>query len=698
MSRSPVRLGAIGVGLLVTIAAAWLVLRPAAYAIEPAQDRNVLLVTIDTLRADALGSYGGGAATPTLDALAAQGAQFDFAHAHAVVTLPSHASILTGHLPYTHGVRDNSGYRVAMGTETLATRLKSAGFSTGAFIGAFPLLRRFGLAQGFDEYDDRISELQGDRTQTVPERPATEVVARAQAWIDKTPGRFFAWVHVFDPHFPYAPPSPHREAYPDQPYLGEVAAVDQALKPLFDRLRTLTRPTLVVVTSDHGESLGEHGELTHGLFAYEATLRVPLIVATIDPSGTAPRGRRIGIPVRHVDIAPTIAESAGLPLDQTWPGQPLQPVIAAGSGADRPSYFESMTYHLTRGWAPLRGVVVERDKFIDQPIAELYDLASDPGEQRNGAASRTDRAQVLRGVLRTFNVELPNAPGRESAAVSEALRSLGYVSGSTPQRDRYTEADDYKNLVGVNRDLHAADEAFQKGEFDRVIALTSAVLALRPDTVDAVTTQARAHWARGDAPSAIASVEQALGRGLQHQELRLRLGLYLAESGINPARAIAVLQTLPADDVEGLNALGLAYGAAGKPAEALATFARILAMDPGNGLALQNMAAVELRRGNVVAAEQLARQAVDKDPGLAKAYTTLGVALTRTGKADEAIAAWSRAVQIEPSEFDALYNLVVLLADRGRIGDARRFAAQFVQTAPRGLYAREIAQFEQLLR
>jgi arylsulfatase A-like enzyme/Tfp pilus assembly protein PilF len=698
MSRSSVRPVVVGAGLLAAAVAAWFILRPAAYSIESQPDRNVLLITIDTLRADALGSYGGRAVTPTLDALAAQGAQFDFAHAHAVVTLPSHTSILTGHLPYTHGVRDNSGYRVAMGTETLATRFKSAGFSTGAFIGAFPLLRRFGLAQGFDEYDDQISELQGDRTQTVPERPAPEVVARATSWIDRTPGRFFAWVHVFDPHFPYAPPSPHRETYADQPYLGEVAAVDQALAPLVERLRTLTRPTLVIVTSDHGESLGEHGEQTHGLFAYEATLRVPLIVATIDPSGAAPRGRRIASPVRHVDIAPTLTTAAGLTPDPSWPGQPLQPVIAAGGGDDRPSYFESMTYHLTRGWAPLRGVVVDRDKFIDQPIAELYDLATDPGELRNSASSRADRAQVLRGVLRTFNTELPNAPGRESAAVSETLRSLGYVSGSTPQRDRYTEADDYKNLVGINRDLQSADEAFQKGEFDRVVALTSAVIALRPDTVDAITTMARAHWARGDAPSAVAVIDQALARGLQHQELRLRLGIYLAESGLNPTRAVAILRTLPDDDVEGLNALGLAYGAANQPAEALATFSRILAIDPGNGLALQNMAAVELKRGNVVAAEQLARQAVDQDPGLAKAYTTLGVALVRAGKVDDAIGAWSRAVQLEPTEFDALYNLVVLLADRGRIGDARRFASQFVQTAPRGLYAKEIAQFEQLLR
>ena len=228
----------------------------------------------------------GAAQTPNLDRLAAGGARFTFAHAHAVVTLPSHTSILTGRLPYEHGMRDNSGFRVKDGTATLATRLKAAGFATGAFVGGFPLTKRFGLTPGFDVYDDQMPELEGAISFTMPERRADEVVSRAVDWIGKTtnassPG---CTCSIRTRRTSRRPISPRPTT--TQPYYGEVAFVDRALGPLFDRLATLSRPTLVIVTADHGESLGEHGELTHGMFAYEATLRVPLIVARVEPGST----------------------------------------------------------------------------------------------------------------------------------------------------------------------------------------------------------------------------------------------------------------------------------------------------------------------------------------------------------------------------------------------------------------------------
>jgi len=690
-------IGTIIVLVLAAGAAVWW-LRGDAYTIETTREQNVLLVTIDTLRADALRSYGGRAATPNLDHLAAQGARFTFAHAHAVVTLPSHASILTGLLPYEHGIRDNSGFRLPDDTPTLATQLKSAGFSTGAFIGAFPLTRRFGLATGFDVYDDQISELQGDRAMAVPERPADEVVSRAIGWIDRTPDRFFAWVHVFDPHSPYAPPDPFRAEYADQPYHGEVAFVDHALGPLFERLRSLNRPTLVIVTSDHGESLGEHNELTHGMFAYEPTLRVPLIIATVSPGGDAPRGRVIDVPARHVDIAPTVLRALDLPGDDGWTGAALQPVITSGRGADRPTYFESMTYHLVRGWAPLRGVIVAREKFIDQPVQELYDLQTDPGELRNVAHPRRARTDLLAGVLKTFDVMLPSRPGRESSEVAAALRSLGYVSGSTAPRTVYTERDDLKNLAGLNRRLHEADDALHAGDYDRAIALLAAVLDQRPDTADAIVAMARAYWALGDAREAVGVLDRAVASGVTADEVRLRLGLYLAESRLDLPRAIAVLRTLPDDDVEALNALGIAYGAADRWRDAIATFERILAIDSGNALAMQNIAAMYLTGNDLASAERFGRQAVDRDPALAKAHTTLGVVFARSGRRSLAIDEWKRAVSLDRTEFDALYNLVVLLAEAGLMGDARSYAKQFVDTAPRHVYAREVEQLSALLR
>jgi len=688
-------------GLLVLaggLAALWWTLRAPAYVLPQDAEQNVLLITIDTLRADALGSYGGTAATPNLDALAAHGAQFLFTHAHAVVTLPSHTSILTGRLPYEHGMRDNSGFRVKDGTETLATRLKPLGFATGAFVGGFPLTKRFGLAPGFDVYDDQISEMKSDVTFTFPERRADEVVTRAVDWIRRTPGKFFGWVHVFDPHAPYAPPAGFAGKYP-RPYDDEVAWVDHALGPLLAQLATLSRPTTVIVTSDHGEGLGDHGEETHGMFAYEATLRVPLIVATIKPAGTtgAPtRGRTIDSPARHIDLAPTVIDVVGGPMDTTWLGASLRPLIADGSGADRPSYFESMTFNLVRGWAPLRGVLQSRTKYIDQPIPEVYDLAVDPRETSNLAGQQPERMQVLSNLLRTFSVAPPDRPGQVSADDAAALRSLGYVSGSAPERQVFTEKDDLKNLVTIDRDLHRASELSREGRAADAIALLRSVIERRPDTADAYISLAYQYWETGQWPAAIEILESGLASGAPDRDLRIRLGIYLSESGADIPKAIRILETLPDTDAEALNGLGLAYGGAGRYQDAVRTFQKILTLDPTSGLAHQNIAAMLLqeagqrgaaRDARIREAEQFARRAVELDPALAKGFTTLGVILAQTGRRPEAIDSWKRAVQLDPGEFDAMYNLVLALVEAGRIGEARTYGDQYLRTAPPHLAA-----------
>ena len=694
---------AVGVAIVATIAAIAIVWsrRPASFTLERDADQNIVLVTIDTLRADALGSYGGRAATPNLDRLASNGARFTFAHAHAVVTLPSHTSILTGLLPYEHGMRDNSGYRVREGTETLATRLKPLGFATGAFVGGFPLTKRFGLTPGFDVYDDQIPEMRGDITFTMPERRADAVVSRAVDWIGKQEAKFFAWVHVFDPHLPYKPPDEFASRYSAQPYDGEVAWTDHALGPLLERLSTASRRTTVIVTSDHGESLGAHGEMTHGMFAYEATLRVPLIVATIDPRvATRAAGVVIDSPVRHVDIAPTVMETIGATSDTDLSGSSLVDVIRNGRGDNRPTYFESMTYNLVRGWAPLRGVLAGRQKFIDQPIVELYDLSSDSGEERNIAPQEPERLRVMVNTLRSFNVAPPNLPAQESSEATAALRSLGYVSGTAPQRKVYTEADDLKNLVTIDRDLHRASELFQNGNVPDAIALFESVIDRRSDTADAYISLAHAYWETARPDVAVATLERALKNGAPDRDVRIRLALYLSESGIDAARAIALLETMPPTDVEALNGLGVAYGGARRYPDAIRAFNRVLALDPTNALALQNIASMVLRQAlegrdkgpKLREAETFARQAIDADPALAKAYTTLGVVLAETGRKPEAIDSWKTAVELDGREFDAIYNLTVLLSEAGRIDDARAYARQFVDTAPPALYQPAIEQ------
>ena len=700
-----------GAGLLAVLATGifWWQRGDAFALLPPSTDQNLVLVTIDTLRSDALSSYGGPAETPNLDRLASHGARFTFAHSHAVVTLPSHTTILTGRLPYEHGMRDNSGFRVKEGTATLATMLKPLGFATGAFVGGFPVSKRFGLMPGFDVYDDQLPEMKGEVSFALPERRADVVVSRATEWIGKQTGKFFAWVHAFDPHSPYRPPEDLAAKYSAQPYYGEVAFVDRALGPLFDRLATLSRPTLVVVTADHGESLGEHGEMTHGMFAYEATLHVPLIVAEITPKASRDtRGVVIDTPVRHIDIAPTLLEAAGAPTDGALPGVSLRDLIGSGRGPDRPQYFESMTYNLVRGWAPLRGVLVAKSKYIDLPIPELYDLIADPKEETNLAPGAADRVQILTNTLRTYNTAPPDRPGRVSAEDVAALRALGYASGSAAAKTTYTDGDDPKRLVQIDTDLHTATTLYQDGKVSEAIAILTSVIARRPDTADAYIQLAHAYYEAGQVQPAIDTLERGLKAGAPGSDIPIRLGIYLAEGGGNSSRAITVLEHLSTTDVEALNGLGIAYIDARRYADAERTFNRVLALDPTNGLAYWNLAVVTLKEAEEIkaaadktaklgAAESFARQAITADPSLAGAFTTLGVVYSYSGRKAEAIESWKHAVDLDGTEFYALYNLWHELAASGRTDDAIKYGRQFVATAPQRVYPAELAEIRAFL-
>src|SRR4051812_31252219 len=441
-----------GVGATVCALLACAVLTAACHRVpevrrDPAQ--NILLVTIDTLRADAIGASGNATvSTPWIDRLAAGGVRFDQAHASTVVTLPSHANILSGMYPFRHGVRENAGFRFPETTETLATLLRARGYRTGAFVSAFPLDSRFGLTRGFDVYDDRFPK--SDATAfRVPERRGADTVTAALRWIDgaapaasAAPGDrpWFAWVHIYEPHFPYAPPDPYASRFRERPYFGEVAAADAALGPLLQRVldAASARPTLVILTGDHGEALGEHGEMTHGLFAYEATLHVPLIV--YQPHLLTPRA--IATPVRHVDILPTILDAIGAPLPASLDGQSLLPLAAGESAVPTVTYFESLSASINRGWAPLYGVARGSGKYFALPIPELYDLAADPAEAHDLSAARPAEMRELQTLLNGLRAEDRGAvPRRERAETREQLRSLGYVTGAASPKPHYTEAD-----------------------------------------------------------------------------------------------------------------------------------------------------------------------------------------------------------------------------------------------------------------
>jgi arylsulfatase A-like enzyme/Tfp pilus assembly protein PilF len=714
--------------------------------------QNVLLVTIDTLRADALGCYGGPAATPALDRLAAAGVRFEFAHAHAVTTLASHASILTGTYPFQHGIRDNSGYRMRTNARTAATLLKQGGYATGAFVGGFPLHSRFGLSQGFDVYDDRFGDTRAPDEFVMPERPAPAVVALARSWIaqrgsggsggsggsdqssrmgergrggvsasdlpgppglpgppDPPDRPWFAWVHLFDPHAPYRPPAPFDAQYAAQPYYGEVAAVDAALAPLLDDLRAALRPTLVIVTGDHGEALGDHGEQTHGLFAYESTLRVPLIVAEIGGASSDGGSVRLqpdrdprtssSAAARHVDILPTVLEAVGQVVPTDMPGRSLLTAAERADSSPRPSYFEAMSAMLNRGWAPLTGVLVDRDKYVDLPIVERYDVASDPAERTNLAGTSAVRDRMMEAALRGFNAAPPGQRLAEDAEAAARLRALGYLSGSAAPQARYTEADDPKRLVDVDRAVHDAVDAFSAGRAADAVRIYQQVIAHRADMAIAYRHLAFIERQRGNVGGAIDVLQRAMNAGVTDPRAVAQLGEYLTESG-RMADGIRLLESVTKEatgNLDALNALGIAYAQSGRADAARAIFERVLAINPHSSVPLENLGLLALERGDVATARRQFERAAEADPQSSRAQSGLGNVALKAGDRRAAIDAWRRAVQLDPRNFDALYNVGTALARDGQMNEARPYLEQFLRSAPPAFYRKELDEVARLL-
>jgi arylsulfatase A-like enzyme/tetratricopeptide (TPR) repeat protein len=657
-----------------------------------ARGGDVLLVTIDTLRHDAVGFAGNPrAATPTLDRLAAAGRVFPDTHAHNVVTLPSHANILTGLYPHQHGVRDNSGFVLDARFPTLATLLHGAGYATAAFVGAFPLDARFGLGRGFDVYDDRYPEGSTPTAFVIAERPGDQVVGPALAWWRANAGRKrFLWVHLYDPHAPYAPPEPFASRHADDPYLGEVAATDAFLAPLVAPfLDGREEPAVVAVTSDHGEALGDHGELTHGLFAYEATLKVPLVVwgPGIEP-GVDER------PAAHVDLLPTLLAAVGVEAPEGLPGRSL---LGPPGDGERQLYFEALSPYLNRGWAPLRGVLAGGHKAIDLPLPELYDLARDPAEEENLVAGERRAFATLRAVLPTEAVWPPRAravSGEEAAR----LRSLGYLAGSPGTRTSFTPEDDPKRLVGLDRKIHRLIDLYSRGDLAAAAALGREVVAERPGMSAGYEHLTLVLRQQEDVAGAVEVLETALRRGAASPAIVRELGLSLAEAG-RAEEAVRVLEPVAAggDDVEALNALGAAYFTAGRLAEAETALRRSLERDPGNVKALESLGAVALGAGRVPEAVRHLDQALAGNPALPIAWNTLGVARYQLGDPRGAVAAWERSIALDPRQFDALYNLGIVAAEVGDRVKARAALEQFVATAPRARFAGDIAEARRLL-
>jgi arylsulfatase A-like enzyme/Tfp pilus assembly protein PilF len=673
--------------------------RPADPVVRRAAGMDLLLITVDTLRADALGCYGNPrAATPWMDRLAEQGVRFDEAQAHNVVTLPSHANILTGRLPVTHGVRDNAGFRLPAEVETLATVLRARGYRTGAFVSAFTLDSRFGLDRGFDVYDDAFASGQAAAAFELPERAGTETVAAARRWLDGADARpSFAWVHLYDPHAPYAPPPALAARFAAEPYLGDVAAADAALEPLLRPLLDRAGPedaarTVVALTADHGESLGEHGERTHGIFAYEGTLRVPLILHA--PRLLRPRvveGR-----VQHVDLMPTLLDALAVPPPPGLPGRSLLAAAAGGRPAESAAYFEALSGQSTRGWAPLFGVVRGGLKYVDLPIPELYALEEDPREERNLAAARPQELERMRAALAALRAEDRPRDGarQESAETRERLQALGYLAAAAPASKRaYTAADDPKRLIELDAMLEGVLARHRAGDIGGALALCEEVVRRRPGMPSALLQLALLRRKSGRLGPAIHALEAAIAAAPDDEGTAALLGSYLNEAG-RAREAEALLEPFadrprPALDV--LVARGIALSQLARHVEAEASLAAAVEADPSNAMTRVQLATVRLVARDLGGARAALVEALRLDARLAVAHRTLGVVAEAQGDHEQAQRSWRAAVEVDPFEHDALLRLGAALARAGRRAEARVYLERFVATAPGDVYGPSLA-------
>lgn len=642
--------------------------RPAA---PPPAPPSVLLVTVDTLRADRVGAYGAGPGrTPALDALAARGLLFEDAWSSVPLTLPSHATLLSGLEPPHHGVHDNGAYVFPPEPPTLATLLSARGYATGAFVGAYVLDRRFGLARGFDRYDDRVERNAQGASVLESERRGGAVADAAAEWIAAQTKPFFAWVHLYDPHAPYDPPSPQREAFPGRPYEGEIAYADACLARVLEAARARAGDRLLVaVTADHGEGLGEHGETTHGFFVYGSTLRVPLVLAG---PGVPAGERRRGV-ARGVDLLPTLLARAGVPAPAGLDGGDL---VAGPRGNE--AYAETL-YPQAFGWAPLRAFRVGSLRYVDAPRPELYDLSDDPGETRNRLSERTSEAERLRGALSALRSrERASSRAAVSAETAERLGALGYVAGA-PSAGAASGRDP-KDALPLWRRFEEASWAAARGDDAAALPALRALVRDEPGNAAFLRALSTSLRRTGRAREAAALLADGGGDATSWYERALAQ----ADAGdvagalASDEKALALDPTLP----EVHNHLGVMRARRGDDRGALAAFDEVVRLDPNNALGHANRGNALRATGRLPEAKDAYEAALRASPRNVDALNGLGTLAVLGGAPDEAAALFGRALEQQPDLAEARLNLAVAELKRGRPDAARSALQELLRRSP----------------
>jgi arylsulfatase A-like enzyme/Flp pilus assembly protein TadD len=664
---------------------------PAALASGAKPAPNLLLITIDTLRTDRVSAYGGGALeTPNIDRLAGKGIVFRRAFAQTTTTLPSHTNILLGLNALRHGVHDNNNFTVGTEFLTLAEHLKAAGYATAAFIGGFPLDSRFGLKQGFDVYDEAY-ERQGSAMQINQERKAEAVVGSALRWLEGRSAPWFAWVHCYDPHHPYEPPQPFLSQYKDRLYDGEVAYVDSALKKLVDFIEDKGRSgsTVVVLTGDHGESLGQHGEETHGFFAYNTTLWIPL-----------------------VDIFPTVCDLLDLAQPPGLEGLSLLPAVKGKSLPKRAIYFESMYPYYSRGWAPLYGFIQDSEKFIESPIPELYDIGKDFDELKNLLAGTGPGKFGARLAKVTGGRTPTDQAGREKKLGSESiekLKSLGYVSSpQTARKKQYGPADDVKTLLPFHNTCTEAEGLFEAGHRAQAVELLKGVITAREDFDGAYSALGVMYAKMGRLADALT----VLKRGLEVLPANFMIASPYIHLLNEARRYDEVVRLITADGrypfetvPDSWNDLGVAYMNTGELEKARDAFGNAVALDDRNYRVFRNLGDLEFAafarsrdQGAYQRSLEYYRKAVELNPQDPSASNALGFTLLQGGRPKEAIPHLKKALELFPDYDTAFYNLGLAYFNTGDYEKALVNLTTFREKYARSLNPAELSALDSLIR
>ena len=638
-----------------------------ARAVDPPP--SLVLLTLDTTRADHVGRMvGGKSLTPTLDALAQAGTRFTNALAPAPLTLPAHCSLMTGLNPPEHGVRDNGVSALPADLPTLAAVLSGRGYSTAAFVSSRVLDRRFGLDRGFAVYDDAmVAERVGE--QGYPERGAGAVTDAALAWAATAPRDrpYFLWVHYYDPHAPYEPPGDWKGASRDERYAGEVAYMDREIGRLLAKLPATPGGRIVAAVGDHGEMLGEHGEKEHGVFVYRSALGVPLVLS----GPGVPAGRSIGQRVATRALPGTLLTLLGLAAEARPFGPPLSGLLAGAPAALVPIYSESLLPESAYGWSPLAAATDERYRFIAAPRPELYDLEKDPAEARNLFASRREDARRLQKVILESQAKARPAPSVASAELAESLRSLGYLSGSSPRRGTGMDPKDGIVLLDEFDRAKSLIRAGMPGEAVRQLAL---LVEKNPGNVPFLVRLAEAQVAAGQPDAALKTMETAVALNPQLDFLHAHLARMHADAR-RYARARAEWEaTLALNPRYALAWLGIAE-IAGRDSGAKAELEALRkgeAAGTRSAAILTRMAELELSSGELAQAEGHAALAVELMPEVPAAWRVAGEVAEKQGNSRLAIERLETCARLgaDPA---TLVRLGALMVGSGRAAGARPY-------------------------